>query len=65
MSFVRNITDIDEKIIKRAAENGESIQSLAKQFIAAMHGEYDLLNILRPTHEPRTTEHIAGVVAMT
>ena len=65
VTFVRNITDIDDKIIKRAAENGESIQSLTERFIAAMHGDYDLLNIFRPTHEPSATEHIAGIVAMT
>ena len=65
VTFVRNITDIDDKIIKRAAENGESIQSLTERFIAAMHEDYDLLNILRPTHEPRATGHIAGIVAMT
>ncbi len=65
VTFVRNITDIDDKIIKRAAENGESIQSLTERFIAAMHEDYDHLNILRPTHEPRATEHVAGIIAMT
>lgn len=63
--FVRNITDIDDKIIKRAAENGESIQSLTERFIEAMHEDYDRLGILRPTHEPKATGHIAGIIAMT
>jgi len=65
VTFVRNITDIDDKIIRRAAENGESIQVLTERFIVAMHEDYDLLNILRPTHEPRATGHIAGIIAMT
>jgi cysteinyl-tRNA synthetase len=63
--FVRNITDIDDKIIKRAAENGEPIQSLTQRFIRAMHEDYDRLGILRPTHEPKATEYIPGMVAMT
>src|SRR5690606_26921804 len=62
--FVRNITDIDDKIIQRAAENGEAMQSLTARFIAAMHEDYDRLNILRPDHEPRATEHVGGIVAM-
>lgn len=62
--FVRNITDIDDKIIERAALNGESIQSLTERFIQAMHEDYDRLGILRPTHEPRATEHIPGIIAM-
>jgi cysteinyl-tRNA synthetase len=63
--FVRNITDIDDKIIKRAAENGESIQSLTDRFTVAMHEDYDRLHILRPTHEPKATAHIPGIIAMT
>jgi cysteinyl-tRNA synthetase len=63
--FVRNITDIDDKIIKRAAENGESIQALTERFIKAMHEDYDRLGILRPTHEPKATGHIAGIITMT
>ncbi|WP_203170718.1 cysteine--tRNA ligase [Steroidobacter gossypii] len=62
---VRNITDIDDKIIQRANQNGESIQSLTQRFIAAMHEDYDRLGILRPTHEPRATEHIGGIIALT
>ena len=63
--FVRNITDIDDKIIKRAAENGEDIGALTERFIAAMHEDYDRLGILRPTHEPRATAHIPGIISMT
>jgi len=63
--FVRNITDIDDKIIKRAAENGETIQSLTDRFTKFMHEDYDRLGILSPTHEPKATEHIPGIVAMT
>jgi cysteinyl-tRNA synthetase len=63
--FVRNITDIDDKIIRRAAENRETIGALTERCIAAMHEDYDRLGILRPTHEPRATAHIRGIVAMT
>lgn len=63
--FVRNITDIDDKIIHRAAENGETIQSLTERFTRFMHEDYDRLGILRPTHEPKATEHIAGIISMT
>jgi cysteinyl-tRNA synthetase len=63
--FVRNITDIDDKIIKRAAENGETIQALTERFTRAMHEDYDRIGILRPTHEPRATEYIPGMVAIT
>ncbi|MBM0106996.1 cysteine--tRNA ligase [Steroidobacter sp. S1-65] len=63
--FVRNITDIDDKIIKRAAENGETIQSLTERFTRFMHEDYDRLGILPPTHEPKATEHIQGIIDMT
>ncbi len=63
--FVRNITDIDDKIIVRAAENGESVRELTDRFIKAMHEDYDRLGILRPDHEPRATEHIPSIIAMT
>jgi cysteinyl-tRNA synthetase len=65
VTFVRNITDIDDKIIQRAAENGESIQALTERFTRAMHEDYDRLNILRPTYEPKATEHVGGIVSMT
>ena len=63
--FVRNITDIDDKIIARAAENGESVKALTDRFIRAMHEDYDRLGILRPDHEPRATEHVPSIISMT
>lgn len=58
VTYVRNITDIDDKIIKRAAENGETIRALTDRFIAAMHEDADALGVLRPDHEPRATEFV-------
>ena len=58
MTYVRNITDIDDKIIKRASENGETIQQLTDRFIAFMHEDADALGELRPDHEPRATEYV-------
>jgi cysteinyl-tRNA synthetase len=65
VTFVRNITDIDDKIIKRAAENKESVQALTARFTQAMHEDYDRLNILRPDFEPKATGHMPSMVAMT
>lgn len=59
VTYVRNITDIDDKIIKRAGENGESIRTLTDRFIAAMHEDADALGVQRPDHEPRATEFVA------
>jgi cysteinyl-tRNA synthetase len=64
VSFVRNITDIDDKIIRRAAENREPIEQLTARFIAAMHEDCAALGVLPPEHEPRATGHIAGIIAM-
>ena len=64
VNYVRNITDIDDKIIRRAAENGESIQALTQRFIDAMHEDEDALNVLRPTEEPRATETIDEMLDM-
>ncbi len=58
VTYVRNITDIDDKIIRRAAENGETIQQLTDRFIAFMHQDADALGVLRPDHEPRATEFV-------
>ena len=62
--FVRNITDIDDKIIRRAAELGEPIDVFTARFIAAMHEDYDRLNILRPDHEPRATQYVQGMIEL-
>lgn len=64
VTYVRNITDIDDKIIRRAVENQESIRSLTDRFIAAMHEDADALGIERPDHEPRATEYVAEMQAM-
>ena len=58
VTYVRNITDIDDKIIKRAAENGETILQLTDRFIAYMHEDADALGVQRPNHEPRATEFV-------
>ncbi|MCL2525059.1 MAG: cysteine--tRNA ligase [Betaproteobacteria bacterium] len=62
VTYVRNITDIDDKIIRRAAENGETIQQLTQRFIACMHEDADALGVLRPDHEPRATDHVAPML---
>jgi cysteinyl-tRNA synthetase len=62
--YVRNITDIDDKIIKRAAENGEPIEALTGRYIAATHEDEAALNVQRPDMEPRATTSIADIVAM-
>ena len=64
VNYVRNITDIDDKIIKRANENGESIAELTQRFIDAMNEDSDALGILRPDIEPRATAHIQGMIDM-
>ena len=58
VTYVRNITDIDDKIIRRAQENGETILQLTDRFIAFMHEDADALGVLRPDHEPRATEFV-------
>ena len=64
VNYVRNITDIDDRIILRAAENHESIGAFSQRFIDAMHEDFSALGIEQPNHEPRATEHIAGIIAM-
>ncbi len=64
VTYLRNITDIDDKIIRRAAENGESITALTERFIQAMHDDSAALGVLAPTAEPRATAHIAEIIAM-
>ena len=62
VNYVRNITDIDDKIIKRAQENNETMSALTQRMIAAMHEDFAQLNILPPTHEPRATDAIAQMI---
>ncbi|MCK6398402.1 cysteine--tRNA ligase [Thauera aminoaromatica] len=64
VTYVRNITDIDDKIIRRAQENGESIRQLTDRFIAAMHEDADALGVLRPDHEPRATDYVAQMQSL-
>ncbi len=64
VTYVRNVTDIDDKIIKRAAENNESIDSLTNRFIAAMDEDAAALGVSRPTFEPRATQHVGSMIAM-
>lgn len=65
LKYVRNITDIDDKIILRANENGESVEQLTNRMIAEMHRDFSALNILPPDLEPRATRHIAEIIEMT
>ncbi|MDU8924729.1 cysteine--tRNA ligase [Pasteurellaceae bacterium LIM206] len=64
LRYVRNITDVDDKIIKRAQENNETCDELVERMIAEMHKDFDALNILRPDVEPRATKHIADIIDM-
>ena len=64
VTYIRNITDIDDKIIRRAAEAGEPMQALTERFIRAMHEDSDALGILQPTDEPRATAHMDEILAM-
>lgn len=64
VNYVRNITDVDDKIIKRAAENNESPEALSQRFIDEMHDDERALNVLPPTHEPRATQTIKGMISM-
>ena len=64
VTYIRNITDIDDKIIARANENNETIQALTEQFITEMHRDADALGVERPTAEPKATEAISEMLAM-
>ncbi|TDB43351.1 cysteine--tRNA ligase [Photorhabdus khanii] len=65
LNYVRNVTDVDDKIIKRAAENHESCDDLTGRMLAEMHKDFDVLNILRPDLEPRATRHIPEIIELT
>ncbi|MFN4350024.1 MAG: cysteine--tRNA ligase [Hylemonella sp.] len=64
VTYVRNVTDIDDKIIKRALENGETIRSLTDRMVEALHQDADALGIERPTHEPRATEYVQQMLGL-
>ncbi|WP_280190852.1 cysteine--tRNA ligase [Delftia sp. PS-11] len=64
VTYVRNITDIDDKIIRRAVENGETIRSLTDRMIDALHQDADALGIERPTFEPRATEYVPQMLSL-
>jgi cysteinyl-tRNA synthetase len=64
VTYVRNITDIDDKIIRRAAEAGESIEALTERFIRLMHEDFDALGLARPDMEPRATRHMDEILDM-
>jgi cysteinyl-tRNA synthetase len=64
VTYVRNITDIDDKIIHRANENGEDFHALTERFIDAMHEDEHALFVLPPDIEPRATSSIDAIIAM-
>jgi cysteinyl-tRNA synthetase len=64
VSYVRNITDIDDKIIKRAVENGESISHLTQRFIKAMDEDAAALGVQKPDHEPRATQYVPQMLGL-
>jgi cysteinyl-tRNA synthetase len=62
--YVRNFTDVDDKIIKRAQEEGTDCQTIAARYIEAFYQDMDKLGVARPTHEPRATQFIADMIAV-
>jgi cysteinyl-tRNA synthetase len=64
VQYVRNITDIDDKIIRRAQENGEPIEALTARFIAAMNEDAEALGVEPPDHEPRATQYVGQMIDM-
>jgi cysteinyl-tRNA synthetase len=64
VNYVRNITDIDDKIINRARDNNETCEALTQRFIQAMHEDFAALGLLSPTHEPMATEYIPQMVKL-
>ncbi|HKU71409.1 MAG TPA: cysteine--tRNA ligase [Burkholderiales bacterium] len=64
VNYVRNITDIDDKIIKRAQDNKEPVEALTARFIQAMNEDADALGVERPDAEPKATDHVAGMLEM-
>jgi cysteinyl-tRNA synthetase len=64
VTYVRNITDIDDKIIRRALERGVPIRALTDEMLAAMHRDIGALGVARPTHEPRATDYVPQMLDM-
>lgn len=64
VTYIRNITDIDDKIIQRANDNKEDFYALTERFIDAMHQDADALGVLRPDQEPKATDHIPAILNM-
>ncbi len=64
VNYIRNITDVDDKIIRRASENSESVEQLTERMIDAMHEDEDALAVLRPNQEPKATAHIDEIIAL-
>ncbi|MCL1042157.1 MULTISPECIES: cysteine--tRNA ligase [Shewanella] len=64
VNFQRNITDVDDKIIKRAAENNESCDALTERLTQEMYRDFDALNMKRPDFEPRATQHMPEIIEM-
>ena len=64
VTYVRNITDIEDKIIKRAVERGLTIRQLTDEMIAAMHRDFSALGALPPTHEPRATDYVPQMLSL-
>ncbi|NBT53651.1 MAG: cysteine--tRNA ligase [Betaproteobacteria bacterium] len=64
VSYVRNITDIDDKIIRRAVENGETIRALTDRMIEALHQDADALGVERPGFEPRATDYVPQMLSL-
>ncbi|MDO4436014.1 MAG: cysteine--tRNA ligase [Cardiobacteriaceae bacterium] len=64
LNYVRNITDIDDKIIKRAHENGETMQALTERFIVAMNEDQSALGCLPPDHEPKATVYVPQMLSL-
>lgn len=64
VTYVRNVTDIDDKIIRRALDNGETIRALTDRMVDALHQDADALGIERPTHEPRATDYVPSMLTL-
>ena len=64
VTYVRNVTDIDDKIIRRAVENGETLRALTDRMVDALHQDADALGIERPTHEPRATDYVPQMLSL-